>query len=448
MLLNVRVQTHSEQPNPHPSAEHKKSSAVRQESDTLKGQTQAEAQDKPSTGEHLTLVDSMTDIEEAHFPPQQAQLPSDTKQIHGDTIFPAPTQIPFPITDSQEDQSTVVVAKTPHAVSVVNPQMNSGSFTNEVVAWQPEDQREHDSNIKAVNCDISVANDSGSELPCGYAIHVSCPEEDQADDYSDGDMESECELYESDSDDEEDDDFIEFSDESFEAATSNPGATTHTTTHQLTPHPKRYVSLLSAESGYFEGSGDTVPSCDEDNNDSEDNDGGGDCEAHNSVSCEALWKVFEDQAFSPVPCSKKVTTKCSQLICETKTVPTEIKSNSSKLCDSSLNFATTFKQCIEADAHSEEASDHPSVCVKTKPTKVKCVRFKPDSELVEVHHMISWSYAYKASRKCFWEQFACDRMRFKRRVSNLAPILEPCLAKKVARFCSSRNFNSHCVFVR
>lgn len=59
----------------------------------------------------------------------------------------------------------------------------------------------------------------------------------------------------------------------------------------------------------------------------------------------------------------------------------------------------------------------------------KSVRFD-DSKTV-VHFMHVWLYASKAARKGEWEQAARDRERFKMRVRNLAPIIEPVLAKKL-----------------
>jgi len=59
----------------------------------------------------------------------------------------------------------------------------------------------------------------------------------------------------------------------------------------------------------------------------------------------------------------------------------------------------------------------------------KKVSFKPAHQLVTVHHMITWDYAYRACRRGPWEQMAQDRARFKHRIEELAPVLEPCLKK-------------------
>lgn len=62
-------------------------------------------------------------------------------------------------------------------------------------------------------------------------------------------------------------------------------------------------------------------------------------------------------------------------------------------------------------------------------SQCKRVSFKPANQLVTVHHMITWNYAYRASRRGPWEQMAQDRARFKHRIEELAVILEPCLKK-------------------
>ena len=67
------------------------------------------------------------------------------------------------------------------------------------------------------------------------------------------------------------------------------------------------------------------------------------------------------------------------------------------------------------------------------PSQCKRVSFKPANQLVTVHHMIAWDYAYRACRRGPWEQVAQDRARFKHRIEELAVILEPCLKKLSSR---------------
>ncbi|CAD7078461.1 unnamed protein product [Hermetia illucens] len=61
----------------------------------------------------------------------------------------------------------------------------------------------------------------------------------------------------------------------------------------------------------------------------------------------------------------------------------------------------------------------------------------------EIHVMYKWNFAYRAARKGHWENFARDRDRFKKRISNLANIINPVLdtqhREKIygSRFCDS-----------
>ena len=71
--------------------------------------------------------------------------------------------------------------------------------------------------------------------------------------------------------------------------------------------------------------------------------------------------------------------------------------------------------------------------VKLSSSKHKKVTFKPDKELVTVHRIIAWEYAYRACRRGPWEQMAQDRARFARRVEELSVIIEPCLKKLINR---------------
>lgn len=55
---------------------------------------------------------------------------------------------------------------------------------------------------------------------------------------------------------------------------------------------------------------------------------------------------------------------------------------------------------------------------------MKKVTFSPH---IIVHQMVTWKFAYKTSRVKYWEQIATDRMRFQRRINELAHIIEPIL---------------------
>lgn len=43
------------------------------------------------------------------------------------------------------------------------------------------------------------------------------------------------------------------------------------------------------------------------------------------------------------------------------------------------------------------------------------------------HVLVTWKYAYKASRERYWENVANDRMRFQRRIAEVGVILNPIL---------------------
>jgi len=62
----------------------------------------------------------------------------------------------------------------------------------------------------------------------------------------------------------------------------------------------------------------------------------------------------------------------------------------------------------------------------------KRVRFVEGPELISVHRICTWSFAYKAARKGPWEQMARDRAHFRRKIESVALVLEPCLAARSA----------------
>jgi len=145
-------------------------------------------------------------------------------------------------------------------------------------------------------------------------------------------------------------------------------------------------NLYRQESGIFEGSSDfsDVSICFSDDNFSDDDDEDEDT---------GLWEEFQRCTFWSPTCAIK-TSHCP--IQDTQNVKEEIPM---------VKF--------------------PSTCKK--------VSFKPAHQLVTVHHMITWDYAYRACRRGPWEQMAQDRARFKRRIEEFAPILEPCLQKLSSR---------------
>lgn len=51
------------------------------------------------------------------------------------------------------------------------------------------------------------------------------------------------------------------------------------------------------------------------------------------------------------------------------------------------------------------------------------VRFVDNSELVTVHVIVAWNYAYRAARISPWEVVARDSNRFKSKIQSLEPII-------------------------
>lgn len=71
------------------------------------------------------------------------------------------------------------------------------------------------------------------------------------------------------------------------------------------------------------------------------------------------------------------------------------------------------------------------------PSRNKKVTFKPDKELVTIHRIVAWDYAYRSCRRGPWEQMAQDRVRFAKRIEEVGTILEPCLKKLLSQIPSS-----------
>ncbi len=210
-----------------------------------------------------------------------------------------------------------------------------------------------------------------------------------------GDSHSE---YESDS---ESDNGIEFFDESLPL----------TEVSLLKPNSINYQSLVSSESGYFECiSRDETETTEDDDDEWSDSDSDEDIEF-----CSEDWNCFEAQALSPmIPC--KVKPRSTQ-----ESVDCEDKDNDNPL----ITLKCPNKDIQDQDQRQQTATD-------TYNSKRKQVRFKSDAELVEVHTIVAWQYAYRAARKGPWEQFARDRCHFRRRINSVSTILEPCLLSKIS----------------
>lgn len=52
-----------------------------------------------------------------------------------------------------------------------------------------------------------------------------------------------------------------------------------------------------------------------------------------------------------------------------------------------------------------------------------------NEERNQIHHLITWSYAYNSSRKKYWQFLAVDRFRFQRRIEETSKFLDSVLDK-------------------
>jgi len=84
--------------------------------------------------------------------------------------------------------------------------------------------------------------------------------------------------------------------------------------------------------------------------------------------------------------------------------------------DSDHDDASSFwDDGVFADIPTFPCQDYDASAQMVQPQRQSKVRF---CDTVEVHHMITWSYAYREARKGKWEQEARDRERFRQRIIN------------------------------
>ena len=269
----------------------------------------------------------------------------------------------------------------------------------------------------------------------GYSPHgdecCECYESEDSDSECGCDSEGCCEYDDSDNDD--GDDLVEFSDETRAAEVECESANL--------PKCETFMSLSSIESGYFETRSDSVSSdemsedeCDHKRADIDDN--------------EVVWKCFEELALSPV-----LSRGSQRNSSHSKLNPTELTvktSNDAKekcytrdnvMCRPSNSCIACVQSCSEQCASEmcllESSTSSTITCINPLyKDGEKRVSFKPDSELVVVHYMIAWDFAYRAARKGPWEEYARDRQHFRRRIDSLSSIITPCLIRKL-KVCSS-----------
>ena len=220
--------------------------------------------------------------------------------------------------------------------------------------------------------------------------------------YSLSQSDEECENYKTDSC--VSNDLVEFSDNAVEHHSSEHGNEFEDTTFLHTLHCCR--TLCSEESELQDDS-------DLDFNNGIWNEG----EVNQELANELLLRTFEEQALYPKP----VSDKCFENRKCTMTMDSRCQE-----CGRGHTCCICFDQEHGAGGTSRN-------------TKAKRVRFKSNSKLVVVHHIIAWSFAYRAARRGPWEEYARDRHRFARRIERCASVLEPCLSRKISQYHSRRN---------
>ena len=212
--------------------------------------------------------------------------------------------------------------------------------------------------------------------------------------------------------------------------------------HQDKAPSQHLMSLLSEESGFGENSCTESYSDWEWDNDEQETE----CEAE-AISCkdnEEMWKQFEGQALSirsihrkssALPdsvCSQSLSpTTCSQQSPSTKRNRLKHSHFMQRLSVSHVCAQRHVNCCpsrTQEDHHSSESS--PST-PSQNTSHHKKVSFVCDSELVHVHYIIVWNYAYRSCRRGPWEQYARDRDHFRCRIERVRSVIEPCLQRKL-----------------
>ena len=220
-----------------------------------------------------------------------------------------------------------------------------------------------------------------------------------------------------------------------------------------TKAPSRHlVTLLSEESGFRENS--CTESYSDSEWDSEEEESKSESEGHISKDSNETWKQFEEQALSFSPAISPPHSHCSISVSLDGTHPLPHSSSASSQQNTS---ATQPKHCQSPlklmqrlSKHHVHARRHRNCCLPSThkhsrmsecPTTScpKKVSFVCDSELVHVHHIIVWNYAYRSCRKGPWEQYARDREHFRCRIDRVSSIIEPCLQKKLKSLSTSPN---------
>ena len=80
--------------------------------------------------------------------------------------------------------------------------------------------------------------------------------------------------------------------------------------------------------------------------------------------------------------------------------------------------------------YSEKPSRPSNMSNSKEITQRKTVTFAVQEQLVTVHPMVKWNFAYRNARKGPWERYACDRFHFQRKIQSCEQVLGPMLERK------------------
>ncbi|CAH2319081.1 Hypothetical predicted protein [Pelobates cultripes] len=201
---------------------------------------------------------------------------------------------------------------------------------------------------------------------------------------------------------------------------------------------------MSADSGLqeFWTPQSKTEDCDEESDwsDSWDEDSDSEC----SKVDEDLWASFcpKDDPYNP--------------LCFSMPTKSTVKSNDeayvntpeSSICEKPVNDeqrSNVKSPALTCGVQTRTKGDVATACKYSEvqePAHTKKVHFSPD---VSIHRMVTWSYAHRMARKGPWEEYARDRCRFKKRISETEDAISYCLTprhrEKIWDFLYGRNGN-------
>ncbi|XP_058036615.1 protein phosphatase 1 regulatory subunit 15A isoform X2 [Ahaetulla prasina] len=182
-----------------------------------------------------------------------------------------------------------------------------------------------------------------------------------------------------------------------------------------------------------------------------DGNNSGDLEKYQEVEDEdsvqkIVFENFNNDPFHPLCFSKPVQALTDFTIASLKpknhqkTIVSSYQTRTSSKLEESYHLP---KQSLPKKDQKVERNQETYLCCQPSPRKntsplpakivsqqeiqvKKKVRFSP---VVTVHSLVVWDYASRAARRGPWEEMARDRCRFHRRITQMAAILEPCLAE-------------------